>query len=202
MFAFWEYLLIATGFSGAFTLLFLFRKVYQWFHTPFTATVYHSPKGGCTEAVVAEINRARKEVLMQAYSFTSKPIADALIAAKGRGVHVDILLDKSNEAETHTELGVLLEKGMAPHIDSHHAIAHNKIMIVDRRVLITGSFNFTNQAEHENAENLLIIRGNRELLDSYHQSFMNHKAHSQAPGAKAAATAAKTTNAPPARKAA
>jgi phosphatidylserine/phosphatidylglycerophosphate/cardiolipin synthase-like enzyme len=52
---------------------------------------------------------------------------------------VDILLDRSNEQEAYTELGHLLEQGMRPHIDAQHAIAHNKIMIIDRRVLITGS---------------------------------------------------------------
>jgi phosphatidylserine/phosphatidylglycerophosphate/cardiolipin synthase-like enzyme len=200
LFKIWEYLLIATGFSGALTVVFLLRKLHQWIYTPFSATVYHSPKGGCTEAVVAELNRARREILVQAYSFTSKPIAEALIAAKGRGVNVEILLDKSNEQETHTELGHLLEKGMMPHIDAHHAIAHNKIMIVDKKVLITGSFNFTNQAEHENAENLLILRGNSALLASYHESFMAHKAHCLAPGTRAAAPA--KTMAAPAKKAA
>ena len=110
LFKVWEYLLIATGFFGALTVVFLLRKLHQWISTPFSATVFHSPKGGCTEAVVAELNRARREILVQAYSFTSKPIAEALIAAKGRGVNVEILLDKSNEAETH-ELGHLLRKG-------------------------------------------------------------------------------------------
>jgi phosphatidylserine/phosphatidylglycerophosphate/cardiolipin synthase-like enzyme len=121
-------------------------------------------------------------VLVQAYSFTSKPIADALIEAKGRGVHIEIILDRSNEQETYTELSHLIDHGLAPHIDSQHAIAHNKIMIIDRRVLITGSFNFTHQAEVENAENMLIIKGHPELLKSYRENFADHKAHSQAPG--------------------
>jgi phosphatidylserine/phosphatidylglycerophosphate/cardiolipin synthase-like enzyme len=198
MFMLWEYLLLATGFTGALTLVLLMRKVYQWFHTPFSATVHHSPKGGCTDAVVAELNRARREILVQAYSFTSKPIAEALVAAKARGVNIDIILDKSNEQEAYTELGHLLEQGLHPHIDSHHAIAHNKIMIVDRRVVITGSFNFTNQAEHENAENLLILRGNAPLVNSYYQSFQTHKAHSQAPSNRTASAPAKN----PQRKAA
>ncbi|OAI40740.1 hypothetical protein AYO40_04330 [Planctomycetaceae bacterium SCGC AG-212-D15] len=198
MFMLWEYLLIATGFMGALTLVFLMRKFYQWIHTPFSATVFHSPKGGCTEAVVAELNRARREILVQAYSFTSKPIAEALVAAKARGVNIEIILDKSNEQESYTELGHLLEQGLHPHIDAQHAIAHNKIMVVDRRVVITGSFNFTNQAEHENAENLLILRGNSALINSYYQSFQTHKAHSQAPGTRSA-TAAKPA---PQRKAA
>jgi phosphatidylserine/phosphatidylglycerophosphate/cardiolipin synthase-like enzyme len=184
-----DWLLVATGFSGALTLSFLLRTAYRAFATPPSVAVYHSPKGGCTEAVVAEIQRARREVLVQAYSFTSKPIAEALIAAKGRGVHVEILLDRSNEQETYTELGHLLEQGLTPLIDAHHAIAHNKIMVIDRRTLVTGSFNFTHQAEAENAENLLIIKGHPGLLKSYCDNFTAHKAHSQAPGERASAGA-------------
>lgn len=180
----WMWLLLATGFSGGLTLVFLLRAAHRLLVTPLSLAVYHSPKGGCTDAIVKELGRARREILVQAYSFTSKAIAEALIAAKARGVHIDILLDRSNEQEAYTELGHLLEQGLAPHIDSQHAIAHNKIMIVDRRTLITGSFNFTHQAEAENAENLLIIKGNRELVGSYCESFDHHKSHSQAPSAK------------------
>jgi phosphatidylserine/phosphatidylglycerophosphate/cardiolipin synthase-like enzyme len=179
------WLLLATGFMGGLTAVYWARRAYHWLATPFSVVDFHSPKGGCTEAVVRAIERARREVLMQAYSFTSKPIADALIAAKGRGIHVEILLDKSNQQETYTELGHMLEQGLAPHIDAQHAIAHNKIMIIDRKTLITGSFNFTHQAEAENAENLLIIRGNSQLLKSYYDNFLAHKAHSQAPALKA-----------------
>src|SRR5207248_5930952 len=133
-------------------LLFLLRALHRAFATPFSVAAYHSPKGGCTNAIVYEIQRARREVLVQAYSFTSKPIAEALIAAKGRGVDVEILLDRSNEQEAYTELGHLVQQGLTPQIDAHHAIAHNKIMLIGRKTLVTGSFNFRHQAEVENAE--------------------------------------------------
>jgi phosphatidylserine/phosphatidylglycerophosphate/cardiolipin synthase-like enzyme len=180
------WLLVATGFSGGLTFVFLLRRLHAWIVTPLTIADYHSPKGGCTDAVVRELKKARREILVQAYSFTSKPIAQALVDAKSRGVHIEILLDKSNEQETYTELGHLIQQGLVPHIDAHHAIAHNKIIIVDKRTLITGSFNFTHQAETENAENLLIIKGNASLLKSYCDNFKTHKAHSQAPSGKAA----------------
>ncbi|HEV3203617.1 MAG TPA: phospholipase D family protein [Gemmataceae bacterium] len=178
----WLYL--ATGFTGGLTLVFLIRWVVRLLEAHLTVDAYYSPKGGCTEAVVREIHKARKEVLVQAYSFTSKPIAGALIEAKGRGAHVEILLDKSNEKETFTELEHLIKEGLIPQIDAHHAIAHNKIMIIDKRTLITGSFNFTHQAEVENAENLLIIKGKPELVNTYRQQFLAHKSHCQAPGTK------------------
>jgi phosphatidylserine/phosphatidylglycerophosphate/cardiolipin synthase-like enzyme len=175
------WLLLATGFTGALTLAFVLRSLARYFGLHLVIAAHFSPKAGCTDAVVREIKSARREILIQAYSFTSKPIAQALIEAKARGVHVDILLDKSNEQETYTELGHLLQEGLAPHIDAQHAIAHNKIMIIDRRTLITGSFNFTHQAESENAENLLIIKGHPELVQTYFQQFATHKAHCQPP---------------------
>ncbi len=187
------WLLLATGFTGAWTLLFLLRRAYFAFVPPPSVAAYYSPKGGCTEAVVAELKHARREILVQAYSFTSKPIGQALIDAKARGVHVEIVLDRSNEQEAYTELGHLLNQGMHPYIDAQHAIAHNKVMIIDRRTLLTGSFNFTHQAESENAENLLVVKGHPALLNAYRENFLAHKAHAQAPTTRAAA-------APPAKK--
>jgi phosphatidylserine/phosphatidylglycerophosphate/cardiolipin synthase-like enzyme len=174
----WIYM--ATGFTGAWTLVFLLRTGLRKLGWMSTTAVYFSPKGGCQEAVVKELRAARREILVQAYSFTSDPITLALIDAKKRGVHVELILDKSNETERYSELHVFLEKGLAPLIDAHHAIAHNKVMIIDRTTIVTGSFNFTNQAELENAENLLILKGYGELVQAYRQSFLAHKAHSKA----------------------
>jgi phosphatidylserine/phosphatidylglycerophosphate/cardiolipin synthase-like enzyme len=177
-----DWLLLATGFTGGLTLVFLVRGVYRRLVTPASITAYHSPKGGCTDALVRELRQARREILVQAYSFTSKPVAQALIDAKARGVRVEILLDRSNEQETYTELSHFVQQGLTPLIDAHHAIAHNKVMIIDRRTLVTGSFNFTHQAEHENAENLVVIKGFPELVSLYCKNFADHKAHSHAPG--------------------
>jgi phosphatidylserine/phosphatidylglycerophosphate/cardiolipin synthase-like enzyme len=179
-----EWLLLATGFTGALSLVYLVRQVYFRFIPPGSVEVFHSPNGGCTEAVVREIRLARREVLVQAFSFTSRAITQALVEAKTRGVHVEILLDPTNEQEGYSELGRFLESGLAVFIDAQHALAHNKVMILDRRTIITGSFNFTRQAEIENAENLLVIKGYRALAASYRKSYAAHKAHSQPPGRK------------------
>src|SRR5204863_6615094 len=125
------------------TLLFLYRRIHHFFWPPTTQSVHFSPKGGCTDMIVSEIKQARHEVLVLAYSFTSQPIAQALVDAKKRGVHVQIVLDHSNETESHTDLPFFIEQGLAPLIDPHHAIAHNKFMVIDKRTVITGSFNFT-----------------------------------------------------------
>ena len=178
------WLLLATGFMGAMTLVFAVRWLARKLGFVSVHASHFSPKGGCQDAVVREIQKARREILVQAYSFTSEPICKALIEAKKRGVQVEILLDHSNEKEQHTDLHLFVEKGLAPLVDAQHAIAHNKVMIIDRWTLLTGSFNFTNQAEHENAENLLIIKGHGELVTLYRNNFFAHKGHCRAPQAK------------------
>ena len=186
-----EWLLIATGFTGALTLLYLCRTVYHSFVTPPGVAVHFSPKGGCTEAVVAEVKRARRDVQVLAYSFTSRPIAQALVEAKLRGVRVEIVLDHSNEKEAYSDLQFFLEQGLTPLVDPHHAIAHNKVMLIDGTTVITGSFNFTHQAEAENAENLLILKGHPELVASYRKDIQLHKSHARSPQVKAAPAAAR-----------
>jgi|SRR5262249_39010429 len=183
MFTTLNWMLIATGFTGALTLVFLFRGLLRALSPAPTLNAHFSPKGGCADAVVRELHHARHEILMQAYSFTCPQIADALIAAKKRGVRVTILLDRSNEQETYSELKMLEEHDLTPLIDDKHAIAHNKIIIVDKKTLITGSFNFTRQAENENAENLLILKHHPELVEQYRMNFLAHQAHCSQPGA-------------------
>lgn len=74
---------------------------------------------------------------------------------------------------------ILASCGIATYIDAKHAIAHNKIMIIDRECVITGSFNFTKAAEEKNAENILVIRGNPELTAKYIGNFDWHLRHSE-----------------------
>src|SRR5437762_13586898 len=64
--------------------------------------VHFSPHGGCTDAVVRELTAAQKQVLVQAYSFTSAPIAKALMDAHKRGVKVLAVLDKSNQTDRYS----------------------------------------------------------------------------------------------------
>ena len=140
--------------------------------------VCFSPNGGCTETIVNQIEAARSEILVQAYSFTSTPIAKALISAHKRGVKVEAILDKSQKRERYTSATFISNAGIPSCIDNKHAIAHNKIMIIDKETVITGSFNFTKAAEEKNAENLLSIR-NKDLARIYVGNWEKHKDHSE-----------------------
>ena len=124
---------------------------------PVSTHVYFSPHGGCTEAVVDALNSARTTILVQAYSFTSAPIAQALVAAKKRGVQVLVILDKSQRSERYSSADFVAHEGIPTWIDEKPAIAHNKVMVIDGHIVVTGSFNFTKAAEEKNTENLLVI---------------------------------------------
>ena len=142
-------------------------------------STWFSPKGGCTEAVVAEIRRAKRSILVQAYSFTSEAICNALETRHRDGLSVRVIVDrKGNTDGERTQADWLSERGVEVLTDGQHAIAHNKIMIIDDAVVITGSFNFTASAEHSNAENLLVIR-DPELAKAYTRNWQAHLAHSQ-----------------------
>lgn len=139
--------------------------------------VYFSPGGGCTAAIVAAINQSSRSIYVQAYSFTSAPIARALVSAARRGVVVYVILDKSQRTEHYSSATYLAHAGIPVWIDAAHRIAHNKIMILDASTVITGSFNFTRAAEYDNAENLLIIHS-PQLAAIYARNWTLHRHHS------------------------
>jgi phosphatidylserine/phosphatidylglycerophosphate/cardiolipin synthase-like enzyme len=108
--------------------------------TPSAVTVCFTPGGNCTDAIVNALSNAKRTVLVQAYSFTSAPIAKALLDAFKRGVRVDVILDSSNRTDKYSSADFLANQGVPTKIDAAHAIAHNKIIIIDGETVLTGSF--------------------------------------------------------------
>jgi phosphatidylserine/phosphatidylglycerophosphate/cardiolipin synthase-like enzyme len=155
----------------------------SWLHRPVQpgeVETLFSPKGGCTAAIVRAIGGAKQTIYVQAYSFTSAPIAAALVEAHRRGVKTQVILDKSQQTEKYSEADFLQRAGIAVFIDSAHSIAHNKVMILDGETVISGSFNFTKAAEESNAENLLIIHQTPALAQKYLSNWLAHQRHSPA----------------------
>jgi phosphatidylserine/phosphatidylglycerophosphate/cardiolipin synthase-like enzyme len=140
--------------------------------------VFFSPNGGCTGAVVRELGKAKHTVLVQAYSFTSAPIAEALVTAFRRGAKVQVILDRSQRSERYSSADFVAHAQIPTFIDAKHAIAHNKIIVIDGETVVTGSFNFTKAAEEHNAENLLIIH-DAALATKYSDNWKHHLDHSE-----------------------
>lgn len=143
---------------------------------PFSKTasydVCFTPGGACIDAIIANLNQAQHDIWVQAYSFTSKPIAQALLNAAHRGVKVQVILDKSQRSQNYSAAQFLYNQGIPTWIDDRVAIAHNKVMIIDQATVITGSFNFTQAAQKSNAENLLIIH-DPTFAQRYLQNWQN-----------------------------
>jgi len=140
--------------------------------------VFFSPDGGCTQAIIDSISKSKSEILVQAYIFTAEPMAKALLGVHKRGVKVFVILDKSQKKDGYSPATFFANQGIPTYIDSYHARAHDKVMIIDKEVVITGSFNFSKSAETQNAENVLIIRS-VELARLYRENWMKHKGHSE-----------------------
>jgi len=148
-----------------------------------TVQVLFTPGDDAAGQIVLTIEQAQKQVLVQTFSFTSKEIAQALIRAKQRGVDVQVVADAEQilRMEGRGKVATVADGGVTVFVDSQHASAHNKVMVIDagaaKPTVITGSFNFTHAAQFRNAENVVIFRGNRELTAAYLKNWKLHREH-------------------------
>lgn len=113
--------------------------------------------GSAEKMILDLINDAEVSIRIAAYSFTSKPISEALIKAKKRGVKVFAILDKSNKNAKYSSATFLANNRIPTRINERYAIMHNKFIVVDDKHLKTGSFNYSKAAAQRNAENVFIV---------------------------------------------
>jgi PLD-like domain len=90
-------------------------------------TVCFTPGGDCTDLLDNAIGGAKTSILVQAYGFTSAPIAKTLLDAHRRGVRVEVILDKSQRSEKFSSADFLANQRVPTTIDAAHAIVHNKV---------------------------------------------------------------------------
>ncbi len=142
--------------------------------------VYFSPNGGAEEAIIKEIRKSKKEILVAIFQFTSRPIGTALVQAKSRGVKVVVLVDGKNKNVSYSQIPYLVKKGIevryvypkSSSFDSRTAKFHHKYMIIDQKEVLTGSFNYTRAADQINHENLLVIYS-KKLAKAYRKNFVS-----------------------------
>ncbi len=132
--------------------------------------VYFSPNGGCQDAITSEISKTQKTIDIAMYYLTSREIAQELVKAKDRNVKVRIVLDQSQETQTYSKSRYLIKRGFEVKYHVGPGLMHNKFAVIDGKVLITGSFNWTPTANEKNEENLLIMT-DKELILKYQARF-------------------------------
>jgi len=153
---------------------------------PATANVRvaFTPGDDAAGQIIGAIRQARKQVLVQAFSFTHDGIARALIDAHKRGIDVKLIADtEQTEKMKREQVTGMARAGVPVWLDSEHQSAHNKVMVIDAgqpaALIVTGSYNFTRAAQHKNAENVVFIGGNDPLVRSYVANWQRHFAHSR-----------------------
>jgi phosphatidylserine/phosphatidylglycerophosphate/cardiolipin synthase-like enzyme len=141
-----------------------------------------SPQGKCSAHIQREIEQAKKELLVAVYAFTSDDLAGALVRAKKRGVLVQVILDREFDAGNQKSKGKFLEtqkipvrriagiKSAAP--NNENGLMHQKFAVIDRKMVFTGSYNWTHSAENFNDENLLLFRDAGPLAEEYRKVFL------------------------------
>lgn len=151
---------------------------------PATGTIQlaFTPGDDAAELIMQAIRHARKQILVQTYSFTHLGIARALIHAHRRGIDVIVIADPQQAQRIPTSLiQQLALAGIPVFMDGEHTSAHNKVMIIDadsHPTIITGSYNFTHAGQYTNAENLLILRDNVAVARAYRNNWQRHREHS------------------------
>lgn len=150
-------------------------------------TARFSPKGGCPELVAWHVDRAAAAVFVGSYQWSSRPVHDAVLRARGRGVKVRVVLDPATEAGPGSLLPGLLAAGLTAdevRVDDRHAIFHDKVVLRDagdpaRAAVECGSFNFSASADRANAENAVVIEGRPDVAAAYLADLETHWAHAR-----------------------
>jgi len=138
-----------------------------------------SPWDDVEGLIVETLATARRQVLVQAYILTSKPLTGALIAAHKRGVDVRVLVDAGQLNKTGRDrVAAMQATGIKVREETKYKSAHNKVIVIDAgsadATVITGSYNFTWSAQNKNSENILIARKNPPLVAQYAANWMRH----------------------------
>lgn len=153
-----------------------------------TMEVAFSPNEGGERLIIKVINSAAREqngeILMLAYSFTSAPVVQALLNAMKQGVTVRLVADYKNNVsqdrsgKARAALSALKTAGADVRLIKKYAIHHDKVIIVNRKTVELGSFNFSAAAEKRNSENVLVNWNNPDLAKAYTKHF--HRNYQQA----------------------
>lgn len=150
-----------------------------------TVQVAFPPWDNAEALVLGAIRDAGGEILVQAYSFTSRSIARALIAAHRRGVVVRVLADAEQTRQMeNSQIPELAAAGIRVSLETRYQSAHSKVIVIDAgtgaETVLTGSYNWTYAAQSKNAENLIVLRGNAPLTRAYRDNWLRHAAEAQA----------------------
>lgn len=133
--------------------------------------VYFSPQDRITKNhIIPLIKSARNYIYIPAFLITDKWLADELIFAKQKGIDIKIILDASQAFSPYSQIKRLREAGILVKVENYAGKLHSKSILIDDRVSVIGSMNFSKSGQNKNDENVIIIKNNN-LTQNYRQYF-------------------------------
>lgn len=117
---------------------------------------YFSPGDDCENAIVSFIRNAKHSIKICVFTISENVISEEIIAAKKKGVAVTIITDNDKINDKGSDIRWLADEGIRIRIDEASSHMHHKFCIVDKKILLTGSYNWTKSAADRNQENLLV----------------------------------------------
>lgn len=134
--------------------------------------VYFSLYDDPESIIIENIDNAKESINIAMYTFTDREIAQAILRAKDRGVDIKIYLDHSQVTAEYSKSRYFVKNGIEVRISSNSYIMHNKFAVIDNKIVITGSYNWTASAGERNDENLLVI-DDKNVIKKYQTQFNN-----------------------------
>jgi len=156
-------------------------------HTPYPSLtigdthleIYFSPDDGVAARLVTLIQSAQESINFMAYSFTSNDIGGAVLERAAAGVTVAGVMDEGQvNSGQGSEYDPFRQAGLDVRLDGNPGLMHHKVIIIDRSIVITGSYNFSASAEEVNDENLIVIYS-PDIAAQYLAEFMRIYAQAQ-----------------------
>ena len=133
-------------------------------------TTFFPPKSKTIPPLIDEIKSAKKSISFMAFSYTHDKLGEAMMDMYKSGITVRGVFDEK-QISKHSEYAKMEEIGMPVKIDETPGAMHHKVIIIDEQTVITGSYNFSINAETNNSENLLIIKNSNEIGRTYMGEF-------------------------------
>lgn len=131
---------------------------------------YFSPDNDILSSLVKEIESAKKSIHFMAFSFTEDTLGSAMRDRFESGIDIQGVFEK-RQISQYSEYEQMKAAGMSVIQDRNKGTMHHKVIVIDEETVITGSYNFSKNAEERNSENLLIIKGNPDIAQAYLAEF-------------------------------
>jgi len=154
-------------------LNFNFQDANSQVSSPFAVNavdVYFCPQDECADKLIQRIDSAKTSIYIAIYSFTHDEIASALLRAKERGLDVRVVFDYDQSKNDSSDDELLQAAGILIAFRNGSGYMHNKFAVIDANIVATGSFNYSQNADTKNDENLIFIES-AKVAEKYKQDF-------------------------------